>query len=191
MQCMDHTGFATAQGSVCFLGLHCSGSRVLCKGTVLSGPCGFLHFPGLSHSGSLVLCKGTDPIGCIFCALPRSKQLRSPEAWRMHCPRWAVCLNHLPGPGHPVSWVLQESNISGMLCVSSGELMSTIQHPRKMWLETGNLLTVWWKMPSLGPRLHQPLAFPFWLSHFSASSRRGAYMQPACSLLIFAQFFVL
>ena len=38
-QWMDHTEFATAQGSMCFLGLHCSVSTVLCKGTVPSGPC--------------------------------------------------------------------------------------------------------------------------------------------------------
>ena len=37
--------------------------------------------------------------------------------------------------------------------------MSTIQDPRKTRLATGNLLTVWWKMPSLGLRLQQPLAF--------------------------------
>ena len=36
-QCKDHTGFAKAQGDMCFLGLHCSGSRVLCRGTVQSG----------------------------------------------------------------------------------------------------------------------------------------------------------
>ena len=48
--------------------------------------------------------------------------------------------------------------------------MSTIQDPRKMWLATGSLLTVWWRMPSLGLRL--PLAFQFWLSPtcLSASS---------------------
>ena len=39
LQWMDHTGFATDQGGVYFLGPHCSGSRVLCKGTVPSGPC--------------------------------------------------------------------------------------------------------------------------------------------------------
>ena len=37
-QFMDHTGFATAQGRVCFPGLHCSGSRVPCKDTVPRGP---------------------------------------------------------------------------------------------------------------------------------------------------------
>ena len=49
-QFLGHTGFATAQGGVCFPGLHCLGSRVLCKGTHL--------------------------VGHTFCALPRSKQLR-------------------------------------------------------------------------------------------------------------------
>ena len=40
-QCMDHTGFAPAH-SMCFLALHCSNSRVLCRATqytVQSGPC--------------------------------------------------------------------------------------------------------------------------------------------------------
>ena len=52
----------------------------------------------LSCSGSLVLCKGTNFVGCVFCAFPRSKQLRRPGVCRAHCPRWALCLNHLPGP---------------------------------------------------------------------------------------------
>ena len=40
--------------------------------------------------------------------------------------------------------------------------MSAVQDPRKTWLVTGSLLTVWWRMPSLGQRL--PLAFWLWLS---------------------------
>ena len=64
-----------------------------------------VHFPGLSHSGSQVLRKGIDLVGRAFCSLPRSKQLRQPGAWRAHCLRWAVCLNHLPGPSHSVSQV--------------------------------------------------------------------------------------
>ena len=59
--------------------------------------------------------------------------------------------------------------------------MSTIQDPRKTWLATGSLLTVWWRMPSLGPRL--PLGFQLWLSPtcLSASScGRG----PVCSWLV-------
>ena len=41
---MDHSGFATAQGSVYFLDPHCSGSRVLYKGTIPSGPCALCTF---------------------------------------------------------------------------------------------------------------------------------------------------
>ena len=84
-----------------------------------------VHFPGLSHSGSQVLRKGIDLVGRAFCSLPRSKQLRQPGAWRAHCLRWAVCLNHLPGPSHSVSQVRCESTVSGVPCFSSGELTQT------------------------------------------------------------------
>ena len=73
LHCMDYTGFVTAQGGMCFLGLHCSGSRVLCKGTIPKWTLHFMHFPGLSCSGSRVLRKGTDLVGLAFCALPRSE----------------------------------------------------------------------------------------------------------------------
>ena len=38
----------------------------------------FMYFPGLScsGSGSRVLHRSTDSVGCVFCALPMSKQLR-------------------------------------------------------------------------------------------------------------------
>ena len=49
--CMDYTGFATAQGGMCFLGLHCSGSRCFAMAQPEAGPA--------------------------FRALPRSKLLRS------------------------------------------------------------------------------------------------------------------
>ena len=38
-QCLDHTGFAPTHRGVCFLGLHCSGSRFPCRGTVQGRPC--------------------------------------------------------------------------------------------------------------------------------------------------------
>ena len=49
--------------------------------------------------------------------------------------------------------------------------MSTVKDSRKTLLATGNLLTVWWRMTSLGPRL--PFAFQLWLSPacLSTSSR--------------------
>ena len=74
-----------------------SGSTLLRLQSALQGHCPkqalhFVQFPGLSHSGSRVFCKGTDSVGCVFCALLRSKQLRQPGAWGAHCPRWGVCL---------------------------------------------------------------------------------------------------
>ena len=95
-----------------------------------------VHFPGISRSGSgsQVLFKGTDLVGSAFCALPRSEKLRRPGAWRAHCPRCAVRLNQLPGPGCLVSWVCCESAISGVLCVSSGELISGCDPPGRYQL---------------------------------------------------------
>ena len=62
-----------------------------------------------------------------------------------------------------------------------------------MWLAAGSLLTVGWKMLSLGLRLQQPFAFWFWLSQacLSASGEEGAGMQLASSPLVFTQTFVL
>ena len=84
---------------------------------------GFMHFLGLSRSGSWVLHTGTDLAGRVFCALPRPEQLRRPGAWRAHCPRWAVHLIDLPGPGCSVSQVFNKSTVLGVPCVS-GELIS-------------------------------------------------------------------
>ena len=91
----------------------------------------FMHFPGLSHSGSgsQVLRKGTDSVGPAFCALPRSKQLRRPGTWQPHSSRLAMHLNHLPGSSRWVSQVRHESTVSGVTCVSSGELMSACDTP--------------------------------------------------------------
>ena len=74
---MGHTGFAPVHSGVSFLDLHCSGSRLLCRGTVQSRPCisctsqvqvlrystkaqtqlgmRFVPFPGLNSSGDQVL----------------------------------------------------------------------------------------------------------------------------------------
>jgi len=63
-------------------------STLLRLQVALQGNCpkralGFMHFPGLSWSGSgsQVLHKGTDSVGPVFCALPRSEELRRPGVW--------------------------------------------------------------------------------------------------------------
>ena len=58
----------------------------------------FVPFPGLRSSGNQVLGE--------------------------HCSRWAMFLNHLPGPGHLVSWLCRKSTVSDVLSVSSEELIS-------------------------------------------------------------------
>ena len=79
-----------------------------------------VHFSGLScsGSGSQVLPKGADSVGPVFCALPGSKQLRRPGAWRAHSPEVVRASYHLHGPSHSISWVAAGT------CVSSGELIS-------------------------------------------------------------------
>ena len=68
---------------------------------------GCMHFPGLSHSGSgsRVLHKSTDSVGPVFCALPRSEQLRQKGAWQAHSPHVRQCAYLLPCPSCSVSWV--------------------------------------------------------------------------------------
>ena len=57
--------------------------RVAQQGNCSKWALHFVHFPGLrcAGSGSWVFHKGTDLVGCAFCALPRSEQLRRPGAW--------------------------------------------------------------------------------------------------------------
>ena len=137
LQFMDHTGFAPAH-----YGCVLSWSTLLRLQVILQGispkqALHFVHFPGLScsGSGSRVLHKGTDLVGCAFYPLPRSGHLMCPGAWRapgpwsQHGPSWAMCLNHLPSPSRSVFRVCHESTVSGILCVSSGELISGCDPP--------------------------------------------------------------
>ena len=126
---------APAHSGMCFPGLHYSSSNFLCRGTVQSRPC-VSYFPGLrcSGSGSQILHKGTDLVGHAFCALPKSVKLRRPGVWQGHCPQWTVFLNLLPGLSCSVFWVHHKSAISGVLCVSSGELISGCDFPGRCHL---------------------------------------------------------
>ena len=63
-------------------------------------------------------------MGPAFCALPRSKLLRQLGAWQVQGPRWVMHLMHLPGLSHSVSHVCCEGTVPGVLCFSSGELIS-------------------------------------------------------------------
>ena len=67
--------------------------QVALQGNCLKRALGCVHFPGLSPgSGAWVLHKGADSVGPVFCALPKSKQLRRPGAWQAHSPQVGWCI---------------------------------------------------------------------------------------------------
>ena len=139
---------------VCFPSLHCSGSRLLCRGDCLKRALGCVHFPGLSRSGSgsQVLHNGTDSAGPAFCALPGSEQLRRPGASRAHSPQVGRCVSS-PPRSRPLGFLgmQRECCLRCAVCLLWGAdlwlrpswRMSTVQNPRKTWLATGSLLAVW------------------------------------------------
>ena len=116
-----------------------SGSTLFRLQVVLQGNClkqalGCVHYPGLScsGSGSWVLHKGTDLVGHAFCVLSRFEQLRQPGTWRSHSPQVGSASYHLPIPSPSVSWVCSGGAISGVPCVSSGELISPRCQPSRI-----------------------------------------------------------
>ena len=99
--------------------------QVYCLKRALS----FVHFPDLSSlgSGSWVLHKGTDS-GVHFVIFPGPSR-SGDQVLCKHTVPGALCLNQIPSPGCSVSRVPHKSTISGMLCVSSGELISGFDPP--------------------------------------------------------------
>ena len=124
---------------------------------------GYMHLPGLSRSGSgtQVVLKSTDSVGPAFCALPRSKQLRRPGAGECSLSQVGVASYRLPCPRHSVYWVAACVPLSGVLCASSGKLISGCNPPggcqpsrvaRKSWLAMEPVCSLV-EDASLGPRL--------------------------------------
>ena len=140
----------------------------------------YVHFPSLHFSGSLG-CSAGDlseagpglrvlsrskplrfrfsgiPQRCklgwaCFCALPRSKQLRLPGAWRVQSPLIGECVLSPPG-SQPLNFLggSWRASFRCAMCLFWGaDLwlrpswgMSTIQNPKKSWLAAGSLLAVW------------------------------------------------
>ena len=122
-QCLGHTGFAPAHGVFAFLvytaqapgcsagelskagpGLHALPRSKSLRFRFLGTPQRrFVPFPGWSSSGDQVLGE---------CTLPRCAVVLSRRSY------------HLPHPSCSLSWVCSGSTISGVPCVSSGELIS-------------------------------------------------------------------
>ena len=76
-ECSYHTGFAHTHG-VCAFPVYTAQALGCSAGNYVRRGLGCMHFPSLSlsGSGSQVLHNGIDLVGHVFCALPRSEQLR-------------------------------------------------------------------------------------------------------------------
>ena len=77
LQCLSHTGPAPTHG-VCSLPAHTTQDLGCSVGNHLWLALGCFHLPGPSRSGSgtRVVLRSEDSAGPVFCALPRSEQLR-------------------------------------------------------------------------------------------------------------------
>ena len=192
LQCLGHTACAPPPSllTACVL----SWSILLRLQVALQGNClkralGCVHFPGLScsGSGSRVLHKGTDSVGPVFCALPRSEQLRQPGAWWARSPQVAWCFLW-PPPSQPLGFLgaRWERHLRCALCLLWGadlrlrpsSWMSTVQDPRKTWLATGGLLSL---VEDALSGAKMPPSLWLWLSPacLSASGGGWASLQPA------------
>ena len=110
-----------------------SQSTLLSLQVALQGNCPkqavhFMHFPGLSRQVLGYSTKAQTRLGMHFVPFPGPSSSGG-QMLGVHCPRWAVHLNHLPGPSSSVSWLCRENTVSGVLCVSSWELISGCDPP--------------------------------------------------------------
>ena len=76
-QCLSHTGPAPAHVA-CALPAHTAQALGCSSGNHPRPALGCMYLPGLSRSGSgtRIVLRGADLVGPVFCALPRSEQLR-------------------------------------------------------------------------------------------------------------------
>ena len=106
---------------VCFCGLHCSGSRFLCRGTK-AGPgwCALPRFKPLRFRFLGTPQRWRLSWACVFCL----SQVQAAQVFVKHtfC-RWGGASYHLPRPSCSVSWVCSRSSISGVPSISFGVLI--------------------------------------------------------------------
>ena len=102
--------------------------QVALQGNCLKWALSCVHVPGLSHSGLGSWVFHKDSVGTVFCALPRSEQLRRPRAWRAHSSQvgWDILS---PPLSQPLSFLGAQWEHCLMPCVSPGELISGCDPP--------------------------------------------------------------
>ena len=115
---------------VCFPSLCCLGSRLLCSSlkqawVVCPSQVSAAQVQVLRYS-----TKAQTRLGLHFVPFPGPSSLGDQVLGERTLPRWGSGSYHLPCPSHWVSWVHSGSVVSGVLCVSSGELISGCDPPR-------------------------------------------------------------
>ena len=135
-QCLGHTGFAPAQGMCAFLvytaqAPGCSAGELSKAGPGLralprSKPLRF-RFSGTPTRAQTLL-------GLRFVSLPGPSSSGGQVLGEYTLPRWGGASYHLPCPSCLVSWVHSRSTVSGVPCVSSGELISGCDPPGRCQL---------------------------------------------------------
>ena len=108
---------------VCFPGLHCLGSRLLCRGIVYGGP--RVACTSQIYAAQVQVLrystKAQTQLGLRLVPFPGPSSSSDQVLGEHTLPRCNVSY-HLSCPSRLVSWV--RSSASGVLCVSSGELIS-------------------------------------------------------------------
>ena len=196
---MDHTGFAPAHHGRCFHGLHCSGSKLLYRRTVQRRPCVLCTSQVWAAQVQVLGYYSRVKTWLGMCFVPFTHLSTSGDQMLGEC-------TVLGGPCILItslllaSWFTRYSvrASSQMCCMSPLGIWSqvvtllAVVHclgPRKTWLGTGSLLTIFWRMPFFGwdghspsgydccnpaslpldregPISSQPALLYYWLSHF-------------------------
>ena len=117
--CLSHTGPALAHGA-CALPAHTAQALGCSAGNCLRLALGYMHFPGLAAQVQVLgYFSQAQTVGPVF----RPSQVRAAQVTRCLASAIAVTY-HLPHPCRLVFWVYNRRTFSGLLCVSSGGLIS-------------------------------------------------------------------
>ena len=158
----------------------------------------FMQFPGLSCSG--LGSWGTDSVGHRFLPFPCLSSLGNQVLGERIVPGGLVILITSPVQAAWFPRCTARAPSQVYCCLLWGAdlrlrpswQMSTIQDPRKTWLATGSLLTVWWKMTVSGAEIAPCLpALTVAHLHLCLQLWGGACSQPTISPVVFAQSFFL
>ena len=130
-QCLGHTVFAPAHSMCAFpvytaQALGCSSGKLSKSGP---GLCALPRSKPLRFRVSGTPTRAQTLLGLRFVSLPGPSSSGGQVLGEYTLPRWGGASYHLPCPSRSVSWVCSGSTISGVPCVSSGELISGCDPP--------------------------------------------------------------